>query len=316
MFSRRDTAEKVTEGIDLTGKTIAITGVNSGLGYESMRVLAARGAHVIGLARSLEKAQKACSSVEGETTPFACELSDLNSVKECANQINELKSPIDVLICNAGIMALPDLTVKDGLEMQFLTNHMGHFLLVYLIQEKLKQASEGRIVMLSSAAHQLTVKGGINFNNLDGSKGYSSWKFYGQSKLANLLTAKAFDQRLQSFGVRANAIHPGVINTNLSRNLDGVFGSLLKLPFADYLMNNVFGKTIPQGSSTQCYVATNPELSNVGGKYFADNNEEKTSYYGGHLPLADKLWDFSLQYLQPYLADVTLESEETEQEAT
>jgi len=301
MFTKRSTAEQVTNNVDLTGKTIVMTGVNSGLGYEAMRVLAGNGAHVIGLARSIEKATKACSEVEGGTTPLSCELSDLDSVKRCADQIIAMDIPIDVVICNAGIMALPELTLKDGLELQFLTNHMGHFLLVYLLQEKLKQAEEGRIVMLSSMGHQMTVKGGINFDNLDGSQGYQGWKFYGQSKLANLLTAKAFDDRLKDVGVRANAVHPGVINTNLTRSLDGILGILFKLPFAGFLMDHVFGKTIPQGASTQCYVATHPTLKGEGGKYFSDNKEGKTSYYGSNKDLADKLWDYSVEYLKAYI---------------
>ncbi len=301
MFTKRSTAEQVTNDVDLTGKTIVMTGVNSGLGNEAMRVLAAKGAHVIGLARSLEKATKACAEVEGVTTPLSCELSDLDSVKHCAEQIIAMDTPIDVVICNAGIMALPELTLKDGLEMQFLTNHMGHFLLVYLLQEKVKQAKEGRIVMLSSMGHQMTVKGGINFDNLDGSQGYKGWKFYGQSKLANLLTANAFDERLKGVGVRANAVHPGVINTNLTRSLDGVLGAFFKLPFAGLLMDRVFGKTIPQGASTQCYVATHPTLKGVGGKYFSDNKEGKTSYYGSNKELADKLWDYSVGYLKNYI---------------
>ena len=300
MFTKRSTAEQVTSDVDLTGKTIVITGVNAGLGYETMRVLTGRGAHVIGLARTLDKATEACKQMEGTTTPVACELSDLDSVKRCAESIVAKDIPIDVLICNAGIMALPKLIQKDGLEMQFLTNNMGHFLLVYLLQEKVKQA-QGRIVMLSSSGHQLTVKGGIDFDNLDGSQGYSSFRFYGQSKLANLLTAKAFDDRLKDVGVRTNAVHPGVINTKLTRNLGGVLGAMVKLPFAGLLMDKVFGKTIPQGASTQCYVATNPNLQGVGGKYFADNNEKKTSDYGSNKDLADKLWNYSVEYLTPYL---------------
>ncbi len=300
MFTKRSTAEQVTSDVDLTGKTIVITGVNAGLGYETMRVLTGRGAHVIGLARTLDKATGACKQMEGTATPIACELSDLDSVKRCAESIVAKDIPIDVLICNAGIMALPKLIQKDGLEMQFLTNHMGHFLLVYLLQEKVKQA-QGRIVMLSSSGHQLTVKGGINFDNLDGSQGYSRFRFYGQSKLANLLTAKAFDDRLKDVGVRTNAVHPGVINTKLTRNLGGVLGAMVKLPLGGILMDKVFGKSIPQGASTQCYVATNPNLQGVGGKYFADNNEKKTSYYGSNKDLADKLWNYSVEYLTPYL---------------
>lgn len=301
MFTKKSTAEDVTEGLDLTGKNIVITGINSGIGFEAMRVLAMRGAHIIALARTQDKAEAACNSVQGKTTPLACELSDLNSVKSCADKICALNMPVHALICNAGIMALPKLTVKDGLEMQFLTNHMGHFLLVYLLQNRLIEAQEGRIVMLSSEAHKMTVKGGIDFNNLDGAQGYSPWKFYGQSKLANLLTALAFNDRLKKHGVIANAVHPGVINTNLTRDLDGVLGMLFKLPFTGFLFDHIFGKTIAQGASTECFVATHPDVRGKGGLYFADNAPAKTTYYGSSLELANKLWDFSVEYLKPYL---------------
>ena len=123
-FNRRSTSEHVTEGLDLRGKIALITGANSGLGFESMRVLALRGAHVIGAARTLDKAREACSLVEGHTTPIACELSDLASVSACADTVHKLGCPIDVLMCNAGIMAPPKLEQKDGLELQFLTNHL------------------------------------------------------------------------------------------------------------------------------------------------------------------------------------------------
>ena len=118
-FDRRATAQQVTEGLDLGGTTIVVTGANSGLGLETLRVLSLRGAHVVAVARSLEKAEQACAQASGETTAIACELSDLESVVECSNRINALGRPIDTLICNAGIMALPRLEQKMGLELQF-----------------------------------------------------------------------------------------------------------------------------------------------------------------------------------------------------
>ena len=307
MFTKSSTAEDVTRGRDLSGKTIVMTGINSGIGFEAMRVLCMRGAHVVALARTQEKAQAACSQVQGNTTPLACELSDLDSVKACAEKIKAMNIPIDVLICNAGIMALPELNVKDGLELQFLTNHMGHFLLVYLLQDAIKSADEGRIVMLSSEGHKWAPKGGIDFSNLDGAKGYNPWKFYGQSKLANLLTALAFNERLKASGVTANAVHPGVINTNLSRNMKGVLGFLLKQAPVRFAFN-LFGKSIPQGASTECYVATHPDVKGKGGLYFSDNAVAVTSYYGRNLELANKLWDYSVQYLKPYLETAARDS--------
>lgn len=308
-FGKKSTAEDVTAGLNLQGQTIVITGVNSGLGHEAMRVLAMRGAHVIGAARTMEKAEQACNSVPGNTTPIACELSDLDSVKHCAEQIIAMNVPIDVLICNAGIMALPKLVVKDGLELQFLTNHMGHFLLTYLLQDVIKRAQAGRIVMLSSEAYRLAVKGGINFNNLDGSQGYSPSRFYGQSKLANLLTTVAFNERLQQFGVTANAVHPGMIITNLARDVDGILRFILSTNLLKNALEKMFGKTIGQGASTECYVAVHPDVASVGGLYYSNNAPAKTSYYSGNKELADKLWDYSVNYIRPYLETSSNETE-------
>jgi WW domain-containing oxidoreductase len=297
----KSTAEQVTEGLDLSDKTILVTGVNSGLGYETMRVLAMRGAHVLGAARTMEKAKKACKSVTGKTTPIVCELSDLDNVAACAKSVQNMDIALDVLICNAGIMALPELKVKDGLELQFLTNHMGHFLLTYLLQDRLKQALEGRIVMLSSLAHIMSVKGGINFDNLDGSKGYRPWAFYGQSKLAGLLSAKAFNDHLAKTRVRANAVHPGVINTNLARDVKGPLAWFQNNAMVTRLTEKFITKSIAQGASTQCYVATHPSLAGVGGKYFADNTQAKSSPAANSDELKQKLWDFSVDYLEDYL---------------
>ena len=300
-FSKKATAEAVTDGMDLSGKTIVITGVNSGIGYETMRVLALRGAHIIACARSIEKAQQACESIAGKTTPAVCELSDMASVKHCAETIQALNTPIDVIICNAGIMALPTLQVKDGLELQFLTNHMGHFLLVYLLQEQLKAANKARIVMLSSAGHMAASKRGINFGNLDGSKRYNAWQFYGQAKLANLLTAIAFNRHLVDAGVTANAVHPGVINTNLARDVGGFIGMAMKTAPVKKLLDISIGKSIPQGASTSCFVATHPSLEGIGGRYFSDNAEAKPSKLGRDEMLAEQLWSYSVDYLAPYI---------------
>lgn len=299
-FSRSSTAEEVVSSLDLSGKTIMITGVNSGLGFEAMRVLAKQGAHIIASARSKEKAEQACSMVKGETSPVACELSDMASVVQCATEVKNLAPKLDVLICNAGIMALPQLQVKDGLELQFLTNHMGHFLLATLLKDALI-SSQGRLVMLSSAAHQLTVKGGIDFSNLDGSKGYNPWRFYGQSKLANLLTALAFNEHFAGTGATANAVHPGVIKTNLGRDLDGVLGFLTQLPLTGKILELSGGKTIAQGAATECFVAAHPNVQGLGGKYFADSKVTKASKHGRNEILAEKLWQYSLDYLSDYL---------------
>jgi len=301
-FNKKHTAENVTQGLDLSGKNIAITGINSGLGQETMRVLESRGAHIIGMARTLEKAQSSAQSNGGNITPFACELSSFESVKRCADSIKELDIPIDGLICNAGIMALPKLQLQNGFEQQFNTNHLGHFILAHNLIDRVKQADQGRIVMLSSLAHKMAPSKGIDFDNLDGSQGYNDWKFYGQAKLANLLTAVSLAKHLEGSSATANAVHPGIIKTNLGRSMSGLQGLLINNPLSNLVIKVALGgKSIPQGASTQCYVATAPELSNVSGKYFSDNNEERPSRLAQNEALADRLWDFSCETLKDYL---------------
>lgn len=301
-FGKQNTAEEVTQESDLNGKNVLITGVNSGLGQETMRVLESRGAHIIGTARTMDKASAAADANGGNITPLACELSDFDSVKQCANAVRALDIPIDVLICNAGIMALPKLELANGFEQQFNTNHLGHFILVHNLLQQVKQADQGRIVMLSSLAHKMAPAAGINFDNLDGSNGYNGWKFYGQSKLANLLTAVALSKLLEGSNATANAIHPGVIKTNLSRNMTGIQGLIMNNPVSSLLVKLAMGgKTIEQGAATQCYVATAPELAGISGKYFSDNNEERPSRLAQNEALASNLWDYSCEVLADYI---------------
>ena len=301
-FNKNNTAENVTQGLDLTGKNVLITGVNSGLGQETMRVLESHGAHVLGAARTLDKARSAAELNGGKVTPLECELSDFRSVKQCADSVKALGIPIDILICNAGIMALPKLQLANGFEQQFNTNHLGHFILVHNLLEQVKQADQGRIVMLSSLGHKLAPLKGIDFNNLDGSKGYHGWKFYGQSKLANLLTAVALSKKLEGSNATANAVHPGIIKTNLSRNMSGIQGLLINNPLSSMLMKIAMGgKTIAQGAATQCYVATAPELADISGKYFSDSNQERPSRLAQNEALASNLWDYSCEVLADYI---------------
>ncbi|RBP50687.1 SDR family oxidoreductase [Arenicella xantha] len=301
-FTKTSTATDVTEGVDLAGKNIVVTGINSGLGLETMRVLTSRGAHIIGTARTKEKAATAAASIDGKVTTVICELSDFGSVRQCADQVNALDLPIDGLICNAGIMALPKLELANGFEQQFNTNHLGHFILVNRLLDSIKRADQGRIVMLSSLAHKMAPLGGILFDNLDGSKWYKDWPFYGQSKLANMLTALALSARLEGSSATANAVHPGIIRTNLSRNMGGIQGVLFNNPISGWFVGKMLGtKTIAQGAATQCYVATAPELSTANGKYFADCSEERPSRYGQSVDLAEQLWSFSYDAVKPYI---------------
>lgn len=284
-FGYGSTAEQVTEGISLDGKTILVTGCNSGLGQEAMRVLALRGARVVGTARTLEKAKAACDAVTGKTVPLACELSDPASVRACVEEVKRQDIKLDAIICNAGIMALPKLEKAHGYELQFFTNHIGHFILVTGLLDQLTEA--GRVVMLSSDAHKQAPKGGIEFDNLDGSKGYSSFRSYGQSKIANILFAKELARRFAGTKKTANSLHPGVIQTNLARHVN----PLLSVLFA--VLGPLALKSVPQGAATEVYIATSPALAGVSGQYFVNSNVGNPRSDANDEALAKKLWEVS-----------------------
>ena len=281
-FGYASTAEEVTAGLDLSGKTMLVTGVNSGLGLETARVLAMRGARVVGAARTEEKAAEALTGIAG-AVPVACELSEPSSVKACVEKVRSLGFALDAVIANAGIMALPERTVKYGHELQFFTNHVGHFLLVTGLVDSL--SAEGRVVMLSSAAHQFAPRGGIVFDDLSFERGYSPNRAYGQSKLANLLFAKSLAKRFRGSKRTANAVHPGVIATNLTRHMSVVVRATMPV------WNAIALKSVAEGAATQCYVAAHPSVAGVSGEYFADSNVAKTSAYARDEALADRLWD-------------------------
>jgi len=294
-FNSSSTAEEVTAGIDLTGLTIAITGVNSGLGYETMRVLALRGAHIIGIARTREKAEQACAGIEGETTPMYLDLADWASVVRCADSIRALNMPLDGLITNAGIMALPELELVNGVEKQFAVNHLGHFILINQLRGPVLAAPQGRFTLLSSAAHR-RARSGIDFDNLDGSKHYDPWEAYGVSKLANALCARELAAQISHTDATANSVHPGIIMTELMKNLPAW------QQWGAKYFGRLFFKTIPEGAATTCYVATSPGLVDVRGFYFSDCNiDEGYTAYMHDDAMAAKLWQVSEELTRDYL---------------
>lgn len=277
-FGYNSTAEEVSAGIDLAGKTYLVTGCNSGLGLETLRVLKLRGATVIGAARTAAKAAEA-----GATIPLECELSEPASVRAAVATVKKQGLRLDGIIANAGIMALPKVERKLGYELQFFTNHVGHFLLVTGLIEQLTETA--RVTMLSSAAHKGTYAEGIRLDDLAAEKGYSPWGAYGQSKLANLLFARELSRRLPQAGQTANAVHPGVIATNLSRHMPGAM---------QWMWNNLGPamalKSIPQGAATQVCVAVHPSTATARGLYFSDCNPTAPSPFGTDDALAAKLW--------------------------
>jgi WW domain-containing oxidoreductase len=288
-FGYASTAEEVTQGLSLDGKTILITGCNSGLGFEAMRVLSAHGAHIIGAARTAEKAGEAGKKVSGKVTGVACELSDPKSVAACVETVKGMGVKLDAIIANAGIMALPKLKQAFGYELQFFTNHIGHFKLVTGLLDML--ADDGRVVMLSSAAHQMAPKGGIEFDNLSGERNYRGWTAYGQSKMANILFAKELAKRFAGTAKTANAVHPGVIRTNLARYMG--MGAFVESMVFGWIGSTLFMKTVGQGAATECYVAVNPQVTGISGKYFANSNVKAPRADAEDAALAAKLWEVS-----------------------
>lgn len=284
-FGYGSTAEQVTEGLSLAGKNIVVTGCNSGLGLETMRVLAMRGANVIGTARTEAKAAEAGRSVGGKTMGVACELSDPKSVHAAVKTIADKGLKLDAIVANAGIMALPNLELAHGYELQFFTNHIGHFILVTGLLDVL--ADDGRIVIVSSEAHRNAPKGGIQFDNLDGKKGYAAWANYGQSKIANILFAKELASRLGGTKKTANALHPGVIKTNLGRHMNAFVRAAFSVGGA------IAMKSIPEGAATECYVAVNPGAAGITGEYWSDCNVAKCRADARDPELAKKLWQRS-----------------------
>jgi NAD(P)-dependent dehydrogenase (short-subunit alcohol dehydrogenase family) len=294
-FDADSTAEEVTAGLDLSGMTALITGANSGLGYESMRVLALRGAHVIGAARTIEKATDACASVPGRTTPVALELTDFGSVVNCAARTAELSDRLDILMCNAGVMEVPTAEQINGVERHLVTNHLGHFLLTDRLLPRLIAAPQGRVVVVSSGSYKQAPAAGIEFDNLSGKRDYEPRKAYGQSKLANYLFVRELARRLAGTRVTANGLQPGVIMTNLGRYLP--WYQLV----AGKLIGWTFMKSVEAGAATQVYLATAPALAAVSGYFFRDCNPFLP---GGNMEndgLAARLWAVSEELTRPYL---------------
>jgi NAD(P)-dependent dehydrogenase (short-subunit alcohol dehydrogenase family) len=281
-FGYASTAEEVTEGLDLSGKTYLLTGCNSGIGLETLRVLGLRGGHVIAAARSEAKARDALARTGAEGTAVACELSEPDSVRACARAVAKLERPLDAIIANAGIMALPKPQRRHGCELQLFTNHVGHFMLVTGLLDGL--AEDGRVVVVSSDAHRGAPKEGIRFDDLAAERRYSPWGSYGQSKLANILFARKLAGRL-SAKQTANSLHPGVIQTNLVRHMNRAAVAVFSLA------GRLFLKTIAQGAATQCYLAAHSDGGASSGEYFADCNVAKPSKLGLSDRLADELWD-------------------------
>lgn len=282
-FGSTSTTEDVLAGVDLRGKRILVTGVSAGLGVETARALASHGATVVGAARDLKKAEIATAEAKhqaerngGSLELVELDLASLKSVRGCADTLLAKGEKFDVIIANAGVMATPFGHTADGFERQFGTNHLGHFVLVNRSAPLIRTG--GRLVNLSSAGHRYS-NVDLEDPNFERTP-YDPFVAYGRSKTANILFAVAFDKRHGNRGVRAAAVHPGVIQTELARHVDPSriqqiidqrnqqLAAEGKPPFR--------WKTVPQGTATSVWAAVVAEGEEVGGKYCEDCHVGKT----------------------------------------
>jgi NAD(P)-dependent dehydrogenase (short-subunit alcohol dehydrogenase family) len=267
-FGFDSTAAEVIEGINLHGKRAIVTGASSGIGVETARALASAGAEVTLAVRDTEGGDRTATEISATTGRAVhvgrLDLADQASVAEFAASWT---GPLHLLINNAGVMALQELTLTpDGWEMQFATNHLGHFALALGLHDALAAAGDARIVSLSSRGH---LRSSIVFEDVNfSSRPYDPWLAYGQSKTANILFAVEATRRWAGDGITANAVHPGAIaETNLSRHMD-------RDELATLRQSGTFRfKTIEQGAATSVLVAASPQLEGIGGRYFEDCNE-------------------------------------------
>lgn len=291
-FGRRSTADQVLAGIDLTGKRMLVTGCDSGLGLETMNAFAANGATVIGLARTLEAATRACLAADARCVPIACDLANLDSIAAALAAVRGLELPLDAIVANAGVANLASLDARYGVELQFLTNHIGHFRLVNGLVDLVRDGS-GRIVIVSSSASiSAAPKEGIMFDNLDGRRFYEPAAFYAQSKLANALYAKELSRRLERRGIAVNSADPGAARTKLNPRFTA----------------RIFAKTAAQAAATQALLAASPQAAGITGAYWRNCEISAGNALLEDAALAARLWRVSQQIVdRPQVRDQSLQ---------
>jgi NAD(P)-dependent dehydrogenase (short-subunit alcohol dehydrogenase family) len=267
-FGAATTASEVLEGIDLRGTVALVTGGSGGLGQETARALTEKGAHVILTARDVPKGEEVAAAIRAATAGARVEveqleLGSLASIRAFAARFLERHDRIDMLINNAGVMACPFAKTADGFELQFGSNHLGHFLMTCLLVPALRRGAPSRVVSVSSRGHHISP---VVFDDLHFERRpYDKWLSYGQAKTANVLFAVGLERRLGGDGVHANALHPGAIMTELARHL--------QMEDFEFLRTRNRGmqlKSIPAGAATSVFAATAPELAGRGGLYLED----------------------------------------------
>ena len=273
-FDSQSTTDQVLEGIDLAGKVALVTGASGGLGAETARALAARGAQVTLTARDTAKAEQVAEKIRAAHPAAKLDVRALaldrpDSVRAFAKAWLAEQRVLHLLLNNAGVMACPLARTPEGWELQFATNHLGHFLLTALLTPALRAAGGARVVLTSSGGHRMSpvVFEDIHFER----RPYDKWAAYGQAKSANVLHAVELDRRLSGDGVRAFGVHPGMIVTELGRHLTSDDIAQLQSRAKERSSSGLATwKTPPQGAATQCWAATAPELAGRGALYLED----------------------------------------------
>lgn len=275
----------------LDGKTVIVTGANTGIGRETALDLASRGARVILACRNLTKAEAAAKDIQKKTgnnkvIVKELDLASLKSVTNFAHEINESEERLDILINNAGIMRCPYWTTDDGFEMQFAVNHLGHFLLTNLLLGKLQRSQPSRIITVSSLAH---IRGKIRFDDLQSEKEYSPGPAYAQSKLANLLFTRELSKKLDNTDVTVTAVHPGIVKTELGRHLSVNKSYLASISLVPITW--LFFKTPHQGAQTTIHCAVADSVES--GLYYSDCKPKEPAEQAKDDRTSKKLWEVS-----------------------
>jgi NAD(P)-dependent dehydrogenase (short-subunit alcohol dehydrogenase family) len=305
-FGFESTAAEVADGIDLTGRRAIVTGASSGIGVETARALAGRGAEVTLAVRNVDAGEATAADIRSTTGNDAIavaplELADRSSIQAF---VDAWSGPLHILVNNAGVMAIQERTLTpEGLEMQFATNHLGHFALTTGLHGALAAAGDARVVSVSSSGH---LRCPVLFDDLTFAfVGYEPFLAYGQSKTANVLFAVEATRRWAADGITANALMPGGIATNLARHMDAEFMEEARRD------PNIRMKSVEQGAATSVLLATSPQLEGVGGRYFEDCNEaalvsERPARGRGGVAAyaldpdnAERLWAVSQALLRP-----------------
>jgi NAD(P)-dependent dehydrogenase (short-subunit alcohol dehydrogenase family) len=279
-FDATSTTDAVMQGVDLSGRRVLVTGVSAGLGLETARVLAAHGAQVVGAVRDLAKAERAAQVIReqaahgGGIELVELDLASLKSVRACAEGLKAAGRPFDVVIANAGVMGCPKSQTADGFELQFGANHLGHFVLVNRIADLIGD----RVISVASSAHR-TADVDLDDPNFERTP-YAEFVAYGRSKTANVLFAVEFDRRRRARGVRAAAVHPGNIPTELGRHVTPELEARI-MP-AGLTMAMMMNKSVAQGAATSVWAGFVAPAAEIGGRYCEDCHVAEVTEARGH----------------------------------